>query len=69
MFEKVTLPAARKIANLSQKALAEKVGVSESTVYNWEKGNTEPTVSQAKLIAEVCNRPLDSIIFLVSDTV
>lgn len=64
VFEKVTLPVARKIANLTQKGLAEKLGVSESTVYKWEKGLSEPTVSQAQLIADVCERPLDSIIFL-----
>jgi DNA-binding XRE family transcriptional regulator len=69
VFEKVTLPIARKMAKLTQKSLAEKVGVSESTVFNWENGKTEPTVSQAMLIAEVCERPLDSIIFLTSDTV
>lgn len=69
VFERVTLPVARKIANHTQKSLAERLGVSESTVCNWESGKTEPTVSQARLIAEVCERPLDSIIFLTSDTV
>ena len=69
VFERVTLPVARKIANLTQKGLAEKVGVSESTVYKWEKGYSEPTVSQAQMIADICERPLDSIIFLQSTTV
>ena len=69
VFERVTLPVARKIVNLTQKQLAVKVGVSESTVYKWEKGKSEPTVSQAQLVADACERPLDSIIFLRSDTV
>jgi len=64
VYEKVTLPVARKIANLTQKGLAEAVGVSETTVINWEKGRSEPTVNQAIQIAEAVNRPLDSIIFL-----
>ena len=64
VYEKVTLPVARKIANLTQKGLAEAVGVSETTVINWEKGRSEPTVNQAIKIAEAVNRPLDSIIFL-----
>ena len=69
VYEKVTLPVARKIVNLTQKGLAEAVGVSETTVINWEKGRSEPTVTQAQMIAEVCRRPLDSIIFLVKSAV
>lgn len=64
VYEKVTLPVARKIAGLTQVDLAKAVNVSESTVINWEKGRSEPTVTQALQIAEVVNRPLDSIIFL-----
>lgn len=66
---KITLPAARKNANLSQKALATICGVSESTVYNWEIGKTEPTVTQAQMIAEATGIPLDCIVFLPKDTV
>lgn len=68
-IEKVTLPVARKIANLTQKELGSAVGVSESTVINWEKGRSEPTVIQAQKISEVTGIPLDSIIFLPSNTV
>lgn len=68
-IEKVTLPVARKIANLTQKRLASMVGVSESTVINWEKGRSEPTVSQAKAIGEATGVPYDQIIFLLSNTV
>lgn len=64
VYEKVTLPVARKIAGLRQIDLAKKLNVSESTVINWEKGRSEPTVTQAKQIANAVNRPLDSIIFL-----
>lgn len=68
-LEKVTLPVARKIANLTQKKLAFMVGVSESTVINWEKGRSEPTVSQAIAIGEATGIPYDCIIFLPSNTV
>ena len=68
-IEKVTLPVARKIANLTQKQLALAVGVSESTVINWEKGRSEPTVSQAIAIGEVTGIAYDNIIFLTSNTV
>lgn len=66
---KITLPAARKNANLSQKDLADICHVSESTVYNWENGKTEPTVTQAKTIAEATGIPLDCIVFLPKNTV
>lgn len=66
---KLTLPAARKNVNMTQKELANACGVSESTVSNWEKGKTEPTVSQAKKIGEVVGMHYDDIIFLRRVTV
>ena len=68
-IEKVTLPVARKIAGLTQKDLAGAVEVSESTVINWEKGRSEPTVGQAQRISDVTGIPLDAIIFLPQVTV
>lgn len=62
-IEKVTLPVARKIAGLTQKELASALGVSESTVLKWEKGRSEPSVSQAIAIGEVVGIPYDNIIF------
>ena len=68
-IEKITLPAARKNANLTQKDLAACCGVSESTVANWEKGRSEPTITQAMKIGEVCGIHYDNIIFLPKVTV
>ena len=68
-IDKVTLPVARKIAGMTQKELASVMEVSESTVINWEKGRSEPTVRQAQRISEITGIPLDSIIFLQSTTV
>ena len=69
LLDKVTLPVARKIANLTQKELATICKVSESTVINWEKGRTEPTISQAVCIANATGIPYDRIIFLTRNTV
>ena len=69
MIDKVTLPVARKIANITQRRLAECCNVSESTVINWEKGRTEPTVSQAQMISKATGIPYDKIIFLPKNTV
>ena len=67
-LDKITLSTARKLANLTQKELASRCNVSESTVINWEKGRTEPTISQAIKIGEVVGIHYDSIIFLPQDT-
>lgn len=58
---KITLEAARVNAGLTQKELAEILGVSNTTVVNWEKGNTEPTISQLKKISELSGIPMDFI--------
>ena len=68
-IEKITLPAARKLAGLTQQGLADRVGVSVSTVANWEKFRAEPTVSQAKMIGEACGVFYDDILFLPQSTV
>lgn len=66
-IDKISLPAARKNAGLTQKKLADLCGVCESTILNWEKGRSEPTVSQAKKIGEVCGIYYSDIIFLPSN--
>lgn len=60
---KLSLPVARKLANLTQKELAEKCGVSESTILNWEKGKSYPNVKQAKFICEAVGLQYDDIFF------
>lgn len=68
-IEKITLVAARKMANLTQKELGIICGVSEGTVANWERGKTEPTISQAKAIGNAVGIHYDDIIFLPQITV
>ena len=68
-IEKVTVPVARKIAGLTQTELGQKVGVSGDTVSNWERGITEPTVTQAQAIADAVGLDFDDIIFLPQITV
>lgn len=63
-IEKITIPAARKMAGLTQKELGIRCGVSEFTVANWEKGRTEPTITQAKAIGEATGINYDDILFL-----
>lgn len=58
---RITLEAARVNAHLTQKELAEILGVSNVTVVNWEKGKTEPSISQLKKISELSGIPSDFI--------
>ena len=67
-IEKITLIAARKMAGLTQRELAQACGVSDGTVSRWEKGIKDPTISQAKRIGEVCGVDYDDIIFLPSNS-
>lgn len=58
---KISLEAARVNAKLTQKELAEILGVSNATIVNWEKGNSEPNLSQLRKISELSGIPLDFI--------
>lgn len=58
---RISLKAARVNANMEQREWAENIGVSVATVINWEKGNTEPTLSQLRKISELSGVPMDFI--------
>lgn len=57
----ITLEAARVNAGLTQDIAAEKLGITKQTLINWEKGRSEPTISQARLIESIYGMPLDNI--------
>ena len=61
---RISLEAARVNAKMSQKDAATALGVNVSTIYNWEKGKTSPTVSKAQEFCEFCNIPFDRVSFL-----
>lgn len=49
----MNLRTIREELGISQKALAEKLGVSHTNIYNYEMGRTEPSIEMLKLIAEI----------------
>lgn len=63
---KISLEAVRVNAKFTQKEWAKKLGVSQGTVINWEKGNTEPSLSQLRKMSELSGIPMDFI--FVPDT-
>ncbi|MBR4548481.1 MAG: helix-turn-helix domain-containing protein [Oscillospiraceae bacterium] len=52
----------RKRAELSQEALAEKVGVSRQTIAKWESGESAPDIVHADQLAELFNVTLDDLL-------
>ena len=57
----ISLEAARVNAKMTQAEAAERLGVTIQTILNWEKGRTEPTISQARQIEKVYGIPLANI--------
>ena len=60
---KITLAAARTNVGLTQTQVAKELGVSISTVRNWETGITTPNVAHAYALCELYGVPIDCLKF------
>ena len=49
----------RKMQNLTQEQLAEKVGVSRQAIAKWEAGDTVPDLEKSRLLADALGVSLD----------
>ena len=58
---KITLKAARVNADLLQKEVADKLGVSIHTIMNWEKGRTKPKKHTLMVLSSIYNVNVDDI--------
>ena len=56
---KLTLRGARVNAKKTVKEIAEKLGVTTQTVYNWEQGITQPKMQHTQQLAELYNIKVD----------
>lgn len=56
------IAAARIRHGLSQRELADKLGVDQSTVSFWETGTHEVTLTKLVRIADAMDEPLDSLL-------
>ena len=61
--EDMTLKEIRKMLHLSQKELAEKIGVFCITVSNWEIGKRDPHFTELKKISELSGVSIDDMSF------
>lgn len=57
----ISLAAARVNAEMTQEDTAREMHVSKQTVVNWEKGNSEPTISQSRALSALYKMPLEYI--------
>lgn len=58
-----TIRKLREEAGMTQLGLANAVGVTPITVYNWERGRYEPKASQLRSLARVFGVSMDDIDF------
>lgn len=60
---KLYLKAARVNAGLTQKQAAEALGISKSTLLNYEMYRTKPDIELSKKIADLYGMAVDNLIF------
>ena len=60
-MKNLELKSARALMDLSQEALAEKVGVSRQTINAIEKGDYNPSIKLCTSICKVLNKTLDEL--------
>lgn len=65
---KISMKAARVNAGLSQKEVADRLGVSNKTIGNWENGITYPPADKIPEICELYGLSYDNLNFLPGDS-
>lgn len=63
MEYKLSLKAARVNANLQQKEVAKRLGVSNKTISAWENGETAPRIDQFHALCNLYGVPVDAVFF------
>lgn len=58
-----TIRDLRRSAGMTQLELANQIGVTPVTVYNWERGRYEPKASQLRALARIFGVSMDEIDF------
>ncbi|MBD5520268.1 MAG: helix-turn-helix transcriptional regulator [Lachnospiraceae bacterium] len=61
MAKNLAIKAARAHKDMTQKDLAEAVGVSRQTINSIEKGEYNPTIKLCRAICRALNRTLDEL--------
>ena len=64
---RMTLKTARELAGMTQSVAAQKIGVTEDTLGNYERGKTYPDIPTLRKIEEVYDVNYNQLIFLPLD--
>jgi len=62
-MERQTIRALRLAWLLTQRELAERIGVNTMSVYHWESGRNEPSARQLRALAAIFGISMDAIAF------
>ena len=65
---KITIEAARVNSGLTQAELAEKMGVSRTTVINWERGKSEMKTAYLYMFCGITGFSEDDILLPIKST-
>lgn len=65
---KITIKSARVNVGLSQKEAADRLGISNKTLGNWENGVSFPPADMIPKICELYNMGYDNLNFLPNDS-
>lgn len=65
---KISLPAARVNAEMTQEEVAERMHVSKNTVINWEKGRVDMSFATLQTLADIYGLPIDCISLPIKST-
>lgn len=57
----ISLAAARVNANLTQEEVAKALNVGKQTIVSWEKGKSEPKMSQCRMLSNLYDISIDNI--------
>lgn len=63
-----TLRQLREAVRLTQLQLANELGVTPSTIYNWERGRGEPRARQLRQLARIFAITVDELLAAVEAT-
>ncbi len=63
-----TIRQLREERGWTQLELANRLGVTPSTIYNWERGRFEPRASQLRQLAQVLGVKMDDIELVVAES-
>ena len=57
----ISFAAARVNAGLTQDDVAKALKLSKQTIVNWEKGKSEPSINQGRMLSDLYKIPMDYI--------